>query len=60
MGSLLNETGDLLTPNMEEAEVPNDFFASVFTGKTGFQEAWSQRAGGRVGTRKMRTRSENT
>ncbi|GAB0204458.1 mitochondrial enolase superfamily member 1 [Grus japonensis] len=33
VGPLWNETGDLVTQDMEEAEVLNDFFASVFTGK---------------------------
>ncbi|GAB0179436.1 mitochondrial enolase superfamily member 1 [Grus japonensis] len=33
MGPLRNETGDLVTQDMEKAEVLNDFFASVFTGK---------------------------
>ena len=32
MGPLQNETGDLVTQDMEKAEVLNDFFASVFTG----------------------------
>ncbi|GAB0196236.1 mitochondrial enolase superfamily member 1 [Grus japonensis] len=32
-GPLWNETGDLITQDMEKAEVLNDFFASVFTGK---------------------------
>ncbi|GAB0176277.1 hypothetical protein GRJ2_000092900 [Grus japonensis] len=31
---LWKETGDLVTRNMEKAEVLNDFFASVFTGKS--------------------------
>ncbi|GAB0208586.1 hypothetical protein GRJ2_003324300 [Grus japonensis] len=31
--SLQNEMGDLVTQDMEKAEVLNDFFASVFTGK---------------------------
>ncbi|GAB0179805.1 mitochondrial enolase superfamily member 1 [Grus japonensis] len=30
---LWNETGDLVTQDMEKAEVLHDFFASVFTGK---------------------------
>ncbi|GAB0178252.1 hypothetical protein GRJ2_000290500 [Grus japonensis] len=34
MGPLQNETGDLVTQDMEKAEVLNDFFASVFTGKS--------------------------
>ncbi|GAB0182718.1 mitochondrial enolase superfamily member 1 [Grus japonensis] len=33
VGPLRNETGDLVTQDTEKAEVPNDFFASVFTGK---------------------------
>ncbi|GAB0199978.1 hypothetical protein GRJ2_002463200 [Grus japonensis] len=33
VGPLRNETGDLITQDMEKAEVLNDFFASVFTGK---------------------------
>ena len=33
MGPLWKETGDLVTQDMEKAEVLNDFFASVFTGK---------------------------
>ncbi|GAB0178437.1 mitochondrial enolase superfamily member 1 [Grus japonensis] len=33
MGPLRNETGDLVTQDMEKAEVLSDFFASVFTGK---------------------------
>ncbi|GAB0199194.1 mitochondrial enolase superfamily member 1 [Grus japonensis] len=33
VGPLRNETGDLVTQDMEKAAVLNDFFASVFTGK---------------------------
>ncbi|GAB0206203.1 mitochondrial enolase superfamily member 1 [Grus japonensis] len=33
IGPLWNETGDLVTQDMEKAEVLNDFFASVFTSK---------------------------
>ncbi|GAB0176409.1 mitochondrial enolase superfamily member 1 [Grus japonensis] len=33
VGPCRNETGDLVTQDMEKAEVLNDFFASVFTGK---------------------------
>ncbi|GAB0180169.1 mitochondrial enolase superfamily member 1 [Grus japonensis] len=33
VGPLQNETGDLVTQDMEKAEVLNDFFASVFNGK---------------------------
>ncbi|GAB0185602.1 mitochondrial enolase superfamily member 1 [Grus japonensis] len=35
VGPLQNETGDLVTQDMEKAEVLNDFFTSVFTGKCG-------------------------
>ncbi|GAB0188222.1 mitochondrial enolase superfamily member 1 [Grus japonensis] len=34
VGPLQNETGELVTQDMEKAEVLNDFFASVFTGKS--------------------------
>ena len=33
MGPLWKETGDLVTWDMEKAEVLKDFFASVFTSK---------------------------
>ncbi|GAB0205336.1 mitochondrial enolase superfamily member 1 [Grus japonensis] len=33
VGPLQNETGELVTQDMEKAEVLNDFFVSVFTGK---------------------------
>ncbi|GAB0199646.1 hypothetical protein GRJ2_002430000 [Grus japonensis] len=33
VGPLQNEMGELVTQDMEKAEVLNDFFASVFTGK---------------------------
>ena len=33
MSPLWKETGDLVTRDTEKAEVLNDFFASVFTGK---------------------------
>ncbi|GAB0186611.1 mitochondrial enolase superfamily member 1 [Grus japonensis] len=33
VGPLQNETGNVVTQDMEKAEVLNDFFASVFTGK---------------------------
>jgi len=39
VGPLYNETGDLSTQNMEEAEVLNAAFASVFTSKTSLQES---------------------
>ena len=34
VGPLRNERGDLVTQDMEKAEVLSDFFASVFTGKS--------------------------
>ncbi|GAB0193475.1 mitochondrial enolase superfamily member 1 [Grus japonensis] len=34
VGPLWNEAGELVTQDMEKAEVLNDFFASVFTGKS--------------------------
>ncbi|GAB0185560.1 mitochondrial enolase superfamily member 1 [Grus japonensis] len=40
VGPLRNETGDLVTQDMEKAEVLNDFFASVFTGKCLSHTAW--------------------
>ncbi|GAB0203586.1 mitochondrial enolase superfamily member 1 [Grus japonensis] len=40
MGPLRNETGDLVTQDMEKAEVLSDFFASVFTGKCLSHTAW--------------------
>lgn len=39
MDLLLNGTGDLVTQDMEKAEVLNAFFALVFTGKTSLQES---------------------
>lgn len=36
--SLLHETEDLVTWNSEKVKVLNDFFATFFTSKTGFQE----------------------
>ncbi|GAB0185935.1 mitochondrial enolase superfamily member 1 [Grus japonensis] len=39
VGPLLNEMGDLVTLNMEKAELLNAFFASVFTSKTELQES---------------------
>ena len=33
VGPLQNETGDLVTQDMEKAELLNNFFPSVFTGK---------------------------
>jgi len=39
MGPLLNETGDLVTQDMDKAEVPNAFLASIFTNKISLQES---------------------
>ncbi|GAB0208674.1 hypothetical protein GRJ2_003333100 [Grus japonensis] len=39
VGPLLNEAGDLVTQDMEKAEVLNTVFASVFTSKTSLQES---------------------
>ncbi|GAB0189099.1 mitochondrial enolase superfamily member 1 [Grus japonensis] len=43
VGPLQNETGNLVTQDMEKAEVPNDFFASVFTSKCSSHTAWVTR-----------------
>ncbi|PKU40509.1 hypothetical protein llap_9185 [Limosa lapponica baueri] len=45
MGPLWKETGDLVTQDMEKAEVVNDFFASVFTGKSSNHMAESKNRG---------------
>ncbi|GAB0185492.1 hypothetical protein GRJ2_001014500 [Grus japonensis] len=47
VGPLRNETGDLVTQDMEKAEVLNDFFASVFTGKCLSHTAWVTEGKGR-------------
>lgn len=39
MGPLLKETGDLVTQDIEKAEVMNAFFTSVITSKTSLQES---------------------
>lgn len=38
-GLLLSGAGNLVTKDMEKAEVLNTFFASVFTSKIGLQES---------------------
>jgi len=39
VGRLLNEVGALVTEDAEKAELPNAFFASVFSAKAGLQES---------------------
>ena len=39
MGPMLNEAGVLVKEDAEKAELPNAFFASVFSAKAGFQES---------------------
>ncbi|GAB0205871.1 hypothetical protein GRJ2_003052700 [Grus japonensis] len=54
VGPLQNETGDLVTQDMEKAEVLNDFFASVCTGKCLSHTAQLQNAGtGRMQNRPL-------
>ncbi|KAK4806831.1 hypothetical protein QYF61_005627 [Mycteria americana] len=48
VGPLLNEMGDLVTQDMEKAEVLNVSFASVFTSKTGLQESQVPEPRGKV------------
>ena len=48
VGPLLNGARDLVTEDIEEAEVLNSFFASVFTSKTGFQESQATVTGGKI------------
>ncbi|GAB0207435.1 hypothetical protein GRJ2_003209100 [Grus japonensis] len=49
VGPLRNETGDLVAQDMEKAEVLNDFFASVFTGKCLSHTAQVTEGKGRAG-----------
>ncbi|GAB0209762.1 hypothetical protein GRJ2_003441900 [Grus japonensis] len=49
VGPLQNETGDLVTQDMEKAEVLNDFFASVFTSKGSSHTAQVTEGKGRDG-----------
>ncbi|GAB0193934.1 mitochondrial enolase superfamily member 1 [Grus japonensis] len=47
VGPLRNETGDLVTWDMEKAEILNDFFASVFAGKCSSPTAQASEGKGR-------------
>ena len=47
VGPLQKEKGDLVTQNMEKAEVLNDLFASVFTSKCSMQTAQDTEGKGR-------------
>ncbi|KFV11000.1 hypothetical protein N340_13377, partial [Tauraco erythrolophus] len=47
VGPLRTETGNLATQDMEKAEVLNDFFASVFTGKSSSGTAQAPEGKGR-------------
>jgi len=51
VGPWRSKTGDLVTQDMEKAEVLSTTLASVFTSKTGLQE--SQRPGGKSGARQI-------
>ena len=49
VGLLLNpHSGALVTQDMEKAEVINEFFTSIFTGKTSLQESQPQKIRGKV------------
>jgi len=65
VGPLLNKMGDLVSQDMEKAEVLNAFFASIFTSKASLQDSQVQERRGKSGARKMysswkRIRSRNT
>ena len=65
MGPLLNETGGLVTQDMEKAETLKAAFASVFPSKSGLQEYQVPETRGNSGARKTclwwkRIRSGNT
>jgi len=52
VGPLWKEMGDLVTRNMEKTEILNDFFASVFAGKSSSTPPKSQKA--KAGTGRMK------
>lgn len=49
---LLNGAGKLETNNMEQAEVLNNFFASIFASKTALQESQAPQIRGKVWNKK--------
>jgi len=52
VGLLLNGAGDLVTKDMEKAEVFNAAFAIFFTDKAGLQESWGPRSNRTVWSKK--------
>lgn len=46
IGLLLNGAGDLATADVDKAEVPNAFFASVFTSQVSLSSVFSERVQG--------------
>ena len=65
MSPLLNEMGDLVTQDMEKAEVLNAAVASALLARLAFRNPTSRRPGGKAGARKKyplwkRIRSGNT
>ena len=53
MGPLRKKTGDLVTGDMEKAEVLDDFFASVCTGKGSSHTAQAAEGKSKSGRRKI-------
>ncbi|GAB0190131.1 hypothetical protein GRJ2_001478400 [Grus japonensis] len=60
VGPLWNETGNLVTQDMEKAEVLNDFFASVFTDKCSSHTAQVAGGKGRDWENQEKIRFKNT